>query len=82
MGNQQSKHTAESLLREKLIIDRLQAISIRDRTSDDEDYVCVDSEEKRTMKYVSENPSLSTSAVEKWQHELLQDPKNRSVSLR
>jgi len=77
MGAQQSKSSPSQLATEKLIIERLQAFQVKQQDSDDGEYVCIDGNEKTTRKYVSKSPSLSISTVEEWQHELLQDPKNR-----
>jgi bleomycin hydrolase len=81
MGAEQSKPTPETLIREKLIVERVQALSVQDRITQhvDDEYVRVDTDEKKVTKHVSLNPTLSASAVGKWQYELLQDPKNRSV---
>lgn len=81
MGAQQSKTVSSQMAAEKLIVERLKALQVKQQLSEaDDDYVCVDSNEKqtKTAKYVPKSP-LSISAVEHWQHELLQDPKNRCV---
>jgi bleomycin hydrolase len=79
MGGQQSKVTIESLPNEKLIIEQLKALQVRQRVSEDDEYVCIESNEKQKQKYVSKSSSLSITTIETWEHELLQDPKNRSV---
>jgi len=75
MGAQQSKVLENHQAAKDLIVERLEALNV----SVDGDYIYVDGNEKQTRKYVSKSPSLSISAVEGWQHELLQDPKNRLV---
>jgi hypothetical protein len=78
MGGQQSRSSQGELANEKLIIERLQALQTKDRASDDGEYVCIDGREK-PRQYVSSSAGLSISAVKEWEHELLQDPKNRYV---
>jgi bleomycin hydrolase len=78
MGGQQSKFPPSQLANEKLIIERLQALQMREHVSEDGEYICVDGNEKQ-RQYVSKSPSLSVSTVKRWEHELLQDPKNRLV---
>lgn len=82
MGSQQSKTASSQMAAEKLIVERLQALQVKQVAAEaDDDYVRVEADEKgaKRSKYVSKTPSLSISAVEEWQHELLQDPKNRYV---
>lgn len=76
MGVQQSKIPPSQLANEKLIIERLQALQMRGHVSEDGEYVYVDGNEKQ-RQYISKSPSLSVSTVKSWEHELLQDPKNR-----
>ena len=77
MGAEQSKPS--QLAAENLIVERLKALQLKHQVTDDGEYICIDNNEKRTTKYLSKSPSLSISTVEEWQHELLQDPKNRSA---
>jgi hypothetical protein len=72
MGTQQSKFTIDSSPNEELI-GRRNAL----HQTPDEEYVCIESNEKQ--KHVSNSPSLPIATVESWEHELLQDPKNRYV---
>lgn len=75
MGANQSK---TPLANEKLLIERLRALEIKDQA--DTDYVHIhekDIPSKRPFK--SPWTNLSISDVAHWEHELLQDPKNRSV---
>ncbi|KAI9732968.1 MAG: hypothetical protein M1818_007401 [Claussenomyces sp. TS43310] len=85
MGAQQSKASAETAaINEKLVIERLQALQMRPKTrtgiDDDEngEYVCVEkAETKAARRYVPQQPDLAVAKVKEWEHELLQDPKNR-----
>jgi bleomycin hydrolase len=78
MGAPQSKVSETQLAAKELIVERLEALQLKH--SEDGEYIYVNGNEKETRKYVSKSPSLSISAVEGWQHELLQDPKNRLVN--
>lgn len=74
MGANQSK---TPLPNEKLIIERLRALEVKDQS---DDYVQVD--EKALARSASINfkapwTAVSVSEIEHWEHELLQDPKNR-----
>jgi bleomycin hydrolase len=77
MGANQSK---TPIANEKLIIERLRALEIKDQS--DNDYVHVDEKAVKGLKTHFRAPwtSVSVSDVEHWEHELLQDPKNRHVS--
>jgi bleomycin hydrolase len=68
MGATQSK---EPIAGEKLLIERLRALEVRD----DNEYVHVD--EKETKKFKAPWTAVSVSDIEHWEHELFQDPKNR-----
>lgn len=78
MGANQSK---APLTNEKLVIERLRALEFKDQA--DNDYVHVD--EKDVARPVTNTRdrapwiTLSVDKVEHWEHELLQDPKNRFV---
>jgi hypothetical protein len=78
MGAMQSK---EPIAGEKLLIERLRALEAKDQS--DNDYVHVD--EKAVLgtskKFRAPWTAVSVSDVEHWEHELLQDPKNRYVPL-
>jgi hypothetical protein len=78
MGANQSK---TPIANEKLIIERLGVLEIKDRS--DNDYVHVDEKAVKGSKTHFRAPwtAVSVSDVEHWEHELLQDPKNRHVSL-
>jgi len=79
MGGNQSK---TPIVNEKLVIDRLRALEIKDQA--DSDYVHVGEKDvARPAKKSFKAPwtNLSVSDVEHWEHELLQDPKNRLVHL-
>ncbi len=78
MGAQQSKGWEGHPQTEKLIIERLQALQLKERISEDGEYIYIDGNEKK-RRYASKSPSLSVSTVKGWEHELLQDPKNRLV---
>lgn len=75
MGANQSK---TPILNEKLVIERLRALEMKDQ-SDNEDYVHVHEKDVGGSKKQFRAPwtNLSISEVEHWEHELLQDPKNR-----
>jgi bleomycin hydrolase len=77
MGSQTSKTEP---FPNDLISERLRALQKNQPAPEDDEYICVGNDEKQRQKYISKSPSLSISTVEKWEHELLQDPKNRSVS--
>ena len=78
MGANQS---STSLPNEKLLVERLRELQLRDQAADD--YVHVDektvssSSTKTTFK--APWKTLSVSEVQSWEHELLQDAKNRLV---
>jgi len=73
MGANQSK---QPLSNEKLVIERLRALEIKDQA--DNDYVHVNEKEiSKGLQYKAPWTSLSTHEVKHWEHELLQDPKNR-----
>jgi bleomycin hydrolase len=76
MGAYQSK---TPIANEKLIIERLRALEIKDQS--DNDYVQVDEKAVKGSRTHSRAPwaAVSVSDVEHWEHELLQDPKNRYV---
>ncbi len=74
MGANQSKTPLQN---EKLVIERLRAMEIKDQS---DDYVQVDEKAlSGSSKSRSRAPwtAVSVSEVENWEHELLQDPKNR-----
>lgn len=75
MGANQSLPTPK----EKLVIERLHALEIKDQH---EDYVHVDEKAVGGSKTKFRAPwtAVSVSEVENWEHELLQDPKNRYTS--
>jgi bleomycin hydrolase len=75
MGANQSK---TPLLNEKLVIERLRALEMKDGL--DNDYVLLEKDGVQGSKKSFKAPwtNLSISEVEHWEHELLQDPKNRS----
>jgi bleomycin hydrolase len=75
MGGNQSKMPIEH---EKLVIERLRAFQLEDTEQVESDYVHID--EKAiggTTLRRSQSTTLSISEVEHWEHELLQDPKNK-----
>lgn len=79
MGANQSS-TPFPASKEKLLIERLRALELKDST--DNDYVHVSTSEKaptRDTPFKAPWISVSVSDVGKWEHELLQDPKNRLV---
>jgi bleomycin hydrolase len=78
MGANQSK---TPLPNEKLLIERMRALELKDA---DNDFVHVDEKDvthgsKKNFRAPWTN--LSISEIEHWEHELLQDPKNRSLFL-
>lgn len=76
MGANQSK---APVINEKLVIERLRALEL---SGADNDYDFVEVDEKdssSTKKYRAPWTNLSISEIEHWEHELLQDPKNRFV---
>lgn len=79
MGAHQSKPTAGAELDEKLIMQRVQALQLKSHEFQEDDYVQVEKGE-RSSKYTSTSTGLSISGLERWEHELLQDPKNRYFS--
>jgi bleomycin hydrolase len=78
MGGNQSKVSQSQLASEKIIIERLQALQIKESSSADSEYVCIDSNKKQ-RRHSSSSAGLSVSIIKHWEHELLQDPKNRFV---
>jgi bleomycin hydrolase len=76
MGANQSK---TPIANEKLIVERLRALEIKDQS--DNDYVQVDEKVvKGSTHFRAPWTAVSVSDVGQWEHELLQDPKNRHVS--
>lgn len=78
MGANQSS-TPLPVSKEKLLLERLRALELRGTV--DNEYVHISSEKEPVTKAQLKAPwiSLSVSDVGKWEHELLQDPKNRYV---
>ena len=76
MGANQSQM---SLPNEKLVIERLRELQVEDQA---DEYVEVDEKAISSCKAHFRAPwtSLSTSEVADWEHQLLQDPKNRYVA--
>ncbi|KAE8454611.1 hypothetical protein EG329_000234 [Mollisiaceae sp. DMI_Dod_QoI] len=74
MGANQSK---SPLPNEKLVIERLRALEVKDQS--DSEYVQVDEKALvgTSTQFKAPWTSLSTSELAHWEHELLQDPKNR-----
>jgi len=74
MGANQSQ---ESLPNEKLLIERLRELQVEEA----EEYVQVDEKTISANKTNFRAPwtSLSTTEVAGWEHQLLQDPKNRYI---
>lgn len=69
---------------EKLIVERLRAMQLQDKDNADSEYVHVD--EKAMGKGQASRTrapwtTLSIEEVGDWEHELLQDPKNKLVLL-
>jgi bleomycin hydrolase len=80
MGANQSKYPT---VNEKLVIERLRALEMKDQT--DSDYVHIDEKDVvRGTKKQFRAPwtNVSISEIEHWEHELLQDPKNRYNPIR
>jgi bleomycin hydrolase len=75
MGGNQSKMPLEH---EKLVVERLRAFQLEDKEQTESDYVHID-EKAVGGKAVRRSTwtTLSISEVEHWEHELLQDPKNK-----
>lgn len=75
MGANQSK---TPLPNEKLVIERLRALE-----GNDNEYVEVDEKALAGARKPFKAPwnALLASDVEQWEHELLQDPKNRSAPI-
>jgi len=80
MGGNQSKVSQSQLTNEKLIVERFQALQTKEPFLVDSEYVCIDGYEKQ-RQYASSSAGLSISAIKHWEHELLQDPKNRYARL-
>ena len=77
MGANQSK---TPLLNERLVIERLRALELKDGADTDYDFIQVDEKDASSSKsFRAPWKNLSISEVEHWEHELLQDPKNRYV---
>jgi bleomycin hydrolase len=79
MGNSQSTSKLNEPAAEKMIIERLEALRLRDRLhskSIDDEYIHIDSEKGRPIQY-STDPSLDIATTTSWEKELLADPKNR-----
>ena len=78
MGGNQSK---ESISNEKLVIERLRALELKDQA--DNEYVQVGEKDvarpARNSQFRAPWTTLSISDVGEWESELMQDPKNRSV---
>lgn len=76
MGVNQSKVPISN---EKFVIERLRALEIKDQA--DSDYVHVDEKDAikpaRSIRYKAPWTTLNVDEVGHWEHELLQDPKNR-----
>jgi bleomycin hydrolase len=81
MGANQSK---ASLLNQKLVVERLRALKLEEGAKNDSDYIYVDEKHIPSChsfkKHRDPWKNLSISEVEHWEHELLQDPKNRYPS--
>lgn len=78
MGANQS---TPALPNEKLVIERLRALEIKEQS---DDYIQVDEKAlagSSKTKFRAPWTAVSVSEVEQWEHELLQDAKNRSVSI-
>ncbi|OCK74597.1 bleomycin hydrolase [Lepidopterella palustris CBS 459.81] len=80
MGTSQSK-IPEAAIHEKLV-ERLQALHLRNETEIvDADYIYIKGEKgEAPPKYtpgISYKPDVSTTAIEEWEKELMEDPKNR-----
>lgn len=77
MGANQSS-AALPVSKEKLLLERLRALELK---ASDNEYVHVSSEKDPVKHTQFKAPwlSLSVSEVGRWEHELLQDPKNRST---
>jgi bleomycin hydrolase len=73
MGANQSK---TPLPNEKLVIERLQAMELNDQ---DNEYIQVDEKAiaEANKSFKAPWTALSASDVAEWEHQLLQDPKNR-----
>lgn len=81
MGNSQS-NSSEVVAQEKLV-ERLTALQLKNRVMQQElekEYAHVDFKES-TPVYREGSQTVSISAVEQWEKELLEDPKNRYESL-
>jgi len=74
MGADQSK---QALTTEKLVIDRLRALQVKEQA--DNEYVHIDEKavQGSSSRFKAPWTSLSTAELGDWEHELLQDPKNR-----
>lgn len=78
MGVNQSKTPIPN---EKLIIERLRALEVKDQS--DNEYVHVDDKAITGASKSFKAPwtAVSVSEVGHWEHELLQDPKNRYAGI-
>ncbi|KAG9232381.1 putative cysteine proteinase 1, mitochondrial [Amylocarpus encephaloides] len=78
MGGYQSKMP---VAHEQLVIERLRALQLEDQGKADPEYVHVNEKTMGSMAEYSSSKSkwasLSVSEIEHWEHELLQDPKNK-----
>jgi hypothetical protein len=87
MGNLSTKTSLEATPHEKAIIQRLRQMQLeRDNSAEDDEYVHVGSEQVsekniRDMIQARSPGGLSVSLMEMWQNLVLEDPKNRCVSL-
>jgi bleomycin hydrolase len=80
MGGNQSKISQSQLANEKIIIERLQALQTKESYFVDSDYVCIGSNGKQ-RRYAATATGLSITTIKHWEHELLEDPKNRLVGV-
>ena len=77
MGASQSK-LPEPLLQEKLT-ERLHALEVRDnKVEPEKDYVYVEGKHGVSVSPCKYSPTVSISAAEQWEKELLEDPKVRA----
>lgn len=88
MGNSQSRPSPGEVAQEKALLERLRTLQLDRQGGWDEDYVYVgDKKQSDQMNEKSpvvsepreprEPEGLSVSEAERWQTELLRDPKNR-----
>ena len=77
MGASQSK-LPKPLLQEKLT-ERLHALEVRDtKVEPEKDYVYVEGKNGVSTSPCEHSPTVSISAAEQWEKELLKDPKVRA----